>query len=389
VEELLTRRRFLTNLLAGIKIAAFSVLFPNAFSGCARASRTTEPAGAEALSLREIARRGVHHGNGKFLNPFSKTDNGGPWSLVKWKLFSTNRFKDQYARERVLPVSPDWKAIEAHRGLSVTFLKHSCIDIKDLDDHILVDPIFGSVTRFTKDFTPLAFDAREMPVPKHVLVTHGHYDHLDVPSLSSLRKETHVITPLGYDDVFEGLEMNRRTRLDWFGTHRENGREITLLPCNHWTMRNPLVGPNRSLWGSYLIKSAAGPTIYVSGDTAYFRGFREIGEEFDIDLAIVNLGAYEPRWMMAAHHMNPAEAVKAFKELRAKRLMVVHWGTFRLGDEPVYLPPIELRRELEKEGLLARYVLLEHGKTLFLEQSDAVDEKETAPSANGAGKEKG
>src|SRR5208337_2870795 len=99
---------------------------------------------------------------------------------------------------------------------------------------------------------------------------------------------------------------------------------------------------------------------------AYFRGFREIGKEFPIDLAITNLGAYEPRWMMAAHHMNPAETVRAFKELGAQRLMVVHWGTFRLGDEPVYLPPIEIKRELEKEDLLSRFVSLEHGRTLFL-----------------------
>ncbi|MGA2108975.1 MAG: MBL fold metallo-hydrolase, partial [Syntrophorhabdales bacterium] len=223
-----------------------------------------------------------------------------------------------------------------------------------------------SFSRFVKDFTPLAFDVKKLPAPQHVLVTHGHYDHLDVTTLSSFAKETHVITPLGYDDLFGSLGMNRRTRLDWFDSFNEDGREITLLPCDHWTMRNPLEGPNRSLWGSYLIKTAAGPLIYVSGDTAYFRGFREIGKEFPIDLAIINLGAYEPRWMMAAHHMNPAETVKAFKELAAERLMVVHWGTFRLGDEPVYLPPIDIQREMKKEGLLSRLVSLEHGRTLFL-----------------------
>ena len=247
----------------------------------------------------------------------------------------------------------------------MTLLKHAGVLIKDLDAHILVDPIFWSVSRFVKDFTPLPSNQGDAS-PHHVLVTHGHYDHLDVPTLSSFAKGTHVITPLGYDSLFGGLGMGRRTRLDWFDSFEEDRREITLLPCDHWTMRNPLEGPNRSLWGSYLIKTAAGPTIYVSGDTAYFRGFREIGKEFPIDLAIINLGAYEPRWMMAAHHMNPAETVQAFKELGAEKLMVVHWGTFRLGDEPVYLPPIELRREMKKEGLLSRLVALEHGKTLVL-----------------------
>ena len=375
MEESLTRRSFMINLLAWTKMIALATLFPGAFLRVARASGRREPVGAEAegLSLREIARKKIHHGEGRFKNPFARAAQGSPWSVIKWKLFSVNRFKSQYAQERVSPVSVDWKAIEGDKGLSVTFLKHAGILIKDLDSHILVDPIFWSFSRFVKDFTPLAFDVKKLPAPQHVLVTHGHYDHLDVTTLSSFARQTHVITPLGYDDLFGSLGMSWRTRLDWFDSFKEDGREITLLPCDHWTMRNPLEGPNRSLWGSYLIKTAAGPTIYVSGDTAYFRGFREIGKEFPIDLAIINLGAYEPRWMMAAHHMNPAEAVKAFKELGAERLMVVHWGTFRLGDEPVYIPPIDIQRELKKEGLLSRLVSLEHGKTLFLK----VDERGT------------
>jgi L-ascorbate metabolism protein UlaG (beta-lactamase superfamily) len=356
------------NLLAWSKIAALSGFFPSAFPGIVRASGRQESVGtqAEGLSLREIVRKRIHHGDGRFNNPFSGIGQGSPWTVIKWKLFSANQFKSQYVQDHVLPVSVDWEPIKGDKGLSVTFLKHAGILIKDLGVHILVDPIFWSVSRFIRDFTPLAFDIKKLPAPKHVLVTHGHYDHLDVPTLSSFAKETHVITPLGHDDVFGSLGMNRRTRLDWFDSFKKDGREITLLPCDHWTMRNPLDGPNRSLWGSYLIRTAAGPLIYVSGDTAYFRGFREIGKEFPIDLAITNLGAYEPRWMMAAHHMNPAETVKAFKELGAERLMVVHWGTFRLGDEPVYLPPIEIQRELEKEGLLSRFVPLEHGGTFFL-----------------------
>ena len=356
------------HLLASIKMIALAHLFPNAFLRVVRASERPESlaAAAEGLSLREIAHKRIHHDDGRFRNPFAQADQGSPWRVIKWKLFSANAFKSQYGQERVSPVSVDWKAIEVHGGLSVTFLKHAGVLIKDMDDYILVDPIFGSVSRFVKDFTPLAFDVGNLPAPKHVLVTHGHYDHLDVPTLSTLAKDTHVITPLGYDDIFDSLEMKRRTKLDWFDSFREDGRQITLLPCDHWTMRNPLVGPNRSLWGSYLIKTAAGPTIYVSGDTAYFRGFREVGKEFAIDLAIMNVGAYEPRWVMAPHHMNPAETVKAFKELGADKLMVVHWGTFRLGDEPVYMPPIEIQRELKKEGLLSRYASPQHGRTLFL-----------------------
>jgi N-acyl-phosphatidylethanolamine-hydrolysing phospholipase D len=131
-------------------------------------------------------------------------------------------------------------------------------------------------------------------------------------------------------------------------------------------MRNPLVGPNRSLWGSYLIRGAGGQTIYLSGDTAYFSGFRELGNMYDIDLAIINVGAYEPRWFMKSRHINPAEAVQAFRELGARRLLVVHWGTFRLGDEPVYLPPIQVKEEMGKVGLAGRLINLTHGQTVYM-----------------------
>jgi N-acyl-phosphatidylethanolamine-hydrolysing phospholipase D len=226
--------------------------------------------------------------------------------------------------------------------------------------------VFSDIYWFIEDFSPLAFNSRQIPVPDHVLITHGHYDHLDKPSLATLEKNTHVISPLGYDSVFKDLGMVNRTRMDWYDIFRDGDRGITFLPSNHWTMRNPVRGPNRSLWGGYIIETAAGRTIYVTGDSGYFDGFAEIGGDFDIDLAIINLGAYEPRWFMASSHMNPRETVQAFKELNARKLMIVHWGTFRLGDEPVHFPPVDIKKELKKEGLLDRLVDIRHGETFFV-----------------------
>jgi L-ascorbate metabolism protein UlaG (beta-lactamase superfamily) len=240
--------------------------------------------------------------------------------------------------------------------------------IKDMDQYIIVDPVFFSPFWFIKDFSPLAFELHEMPKPQHVLITHGHYDHLDKRSLASLDKDTHVITPLGYDGIFKELQMNNRTQLDWFDSYTQGAQEITFLPCNHWTMRNPITGPNRSLWGSFLVKTASGFTIFIAGDAAHFEGFRQLGEAFDIDLAIFNLGAYEPRWFMANSHINPPETVQAFKDLGAKHLLIVHWGTFRLGDEPVNFPPMQIRKEVETEGLLSRLIHLNHGETLFYDR---------------------
>ena len=364
----MNRRQFVRKLLLWSKTTAIFGLFPSLGylkSGNASEKERQMSNQLHGLSLREIARRKLHHGNGRFLNPFSETTHGRILKVLSWKLFHENRFKAYYDQERTMPVSIDWEPIRRHNGLSITFLKHASVMIKDLDQYVLVDPVFFDIFWFLKDFTPLEFDINEMPEPDHVLITHGHYDHLDKPSLASLEKDTHVITPLGYNDIFDDLKMGQRTQLDWFDTFRQENLEITLLPCNHWTMRNPLTGPNRSLWGSFLIKTASGKTIFIGGDAAYFDGFREIGKEFSIDLAILNLGAYEPRWFMASSHMNPAETVKAFSELRAKRLLIVHWGTFRLGDEPVHFPPIDLGRELEKQGLSDRLVQLNHGQTHF------------------------
>ncbi len=324
------------------------------------------PSPFKDYSLKELAQQKLHHGKQRFINPFTDKQHGNMLRVLHWKLFSENKFRSYYHQEEVVPVSIDWEPIREHRDLSITFLKHASVIIKDRDQYIIVDPVFSDIFSFIKDFTPLKFDPQEVPRPDHVLVTHGHYDHLDTQSLASLSRDTHIITPLGYNAIFSDLKMIRRTQLDWFDRFENDKREVTLLPCNHWTMRNPLEGPNRSLWGSYMLRTASGPTIFISGDTAYFDRFREIGQEFSIDLAIINLGAYEPRWFMAGSHMNPSETVQAFKELGAARLLVVHWGTFRLGDEPIHFPPIEIRREMEKHGLHDRLVHLNHGETLFL-----------------------
>jgi L-ascorbate metabolism protein UlaG (beta-lactamase superfamily) len=132
-------------------------------------------------------------------------------------------------------------------------------------------------------------------------------------------------------------------------------------------MRNPLTGPNTALWGGYLVKTASGKTIYISGDTAYFDRFREIGAMGPIDLAVINLGAYEPRWFMKKSHMNPGETVRAFQELGARKLLVVHWGTFRLGDEPVFQPLLDIRKEMASAGLSESLVELGHGQTYHLD----------------------
>lgn len=317
-------------------------------------------------SLKEIARKKLHHGDGIYLNPLGKPRRRRLSQLLRWKLFSESDYKKNYKNEKVQPVHINWEPVKKHTGLSITYIKHSTILIKDRDQYLIVDPVFYDIFWFIKDYTPLAFNLDAMPKPNQVLITHGHYDHLNIDSLEYLGNKPHVITPLGYNKIFKRLKHNNRTQLDWYDSYKAGQTEITLLPCNHWTMRNPITGPNHSLWGSYMIKTADGHHIYVSGDTAYFDGFEEIGKSFPIDLAIINLSAYEPRWFMAQSHINPKETVQAFKQLNAKNLMITHWGSFRLGDEPVYLPPLEIKQEMKKEGIENSLLHLNHGDTHYL-----------------------
>jgi L-ascorbate metabolism protein UlaG (beta-lactamase superfamily) len=365
----MSRRHFFQKMIAVLKTAMIAAIFPaRTISAVIEdAGKSTHYSLLNGRSLREMARQKIHHSSNGFTNPLGSERHGRFWKVMRWKLFHENRFKDDFAGERLKPVSIDWKPIRQHNGLSITFLKHASVMIKDKDRYLCIDPIFSDIFWFIKDFSPFAFDLNEMPAADHILITHGHYDHLDKPTLETFDKHTHIITPLGYNAFFEDLGLKHRTQLDWFETHQDGNRRITLLPCNHWTMRSPFKGPNRSLWGSYLLETSSGHTIYLSGDTAYFDGFDQIGNEFEIDLAIFNLGAYEPRWFMASSHINPAETVSAFKALKAARLMIIHWGTFRLGDEPVHFPPIQIKQELAKEGLLERLVDLKHGQTLYVD----------------------
>jgi L-ascorbate metabolism protein UlaG (beta-lactamase superfamily) len=355
-------------LTTAFKVMLAAQLLPCVGQSVAAGQRNAFPLHYRPLdgrNLRQMATRKIHHGNGVFVNPVGMPRNKRFWQVLSWKLFHANAYADFLDDQTVAPVAIDWEPIKSHRGVSVTFVKHSTLLIKDVNRVLLVDPVFNDIFWFIKDFSPLNFDLEKIPKPDHVLITHGHYDHLDEASLKQLDPETHVITPLGYHSEFNALGMSHRTQLDWYMPWSDGSREITLLPANHWTMRSPITGPNHSLWGGYLIKTAGGPVIYISGDSAYFDGFEQLGDDYDIDLAIFNMGAYAPRWFMAPSHMNPSETVQAFEEIQARRLMIAHWGTFRLGDEPVHFPPRDLRHALGEKRLLSRWIELGHGQTYY------------------------
>jgi N-acyl-phosphatidylethanolamine-hydrolysing phospholipase D len=273
----------------------------------------------DEMGIQAYVQRRLHHLKTGFRNPFNPGARRGLWALLKWRLLSSNAYRAQYAQETVRRVAIDHRVADANARPSITYVNHASIFIRDGASSLLVDPVFKGLSRLVRDYTPLTMVPPALRRPDVALITHGHYDHLDIDSLALLDPETVLVSPLGYGTLFAKLGFRRAKCLDWLETCTVKGWQITSVPANHWTMRNPFVGPNRSLWSGFKVVCPGGYRLYLSGDTAYFEGMDQIGDLLGpLDLAIFNLGAYEPRWFMRHSHLNPAECVSAFLKLRAR-----------------------------------------------------------------------
>jgi N-acyl-phosphatidylethanolamine-hydrolysing phospholipase D len=199
-----------------------------------------------------------------------------------------------------------------------------------------------------------------------VVISHNHYDHLDRASVVGLNaraqldgSNTLFLVPLGQKRWFEDLGITRVVELDWWQKHTVRGVEFFLTPVQHWSARG-VFDQSHTLWGGWSV-FAADLHWYFGGDAGYSADFAETQRRFaelhtpelggGFDLALIPVGAYEPRWFMQAHHMNPAEAVQAHQDLQAKRSVAVHWGTFTLTDEPLDQPPKDLALARTDKGL--------------------------------------
>ncbi len=274
----------------------------------------------------------------------------GPKDMLRWKvvdaLAGRNR-KDPggFVTPRR---APDRALIDAGAP-QITWIGHASFLLTLGGKRILVDPIFrtrlGPVARLAPP--GLALDA--LPPIDVVLVTHNHRDHLDPWTIERLGSAPHYVAPLGNGDLLRKLGATRVTELDWWHSTDLGSIEVTLVPARHWSMRYPW-DRNDALWGGFVIGAAEG-AAYHSGDTGFFDGFAEIGKRCGpIDWAMLPIGAYEPRWFMAPQHMSPEEAVEAGRLLGARCLVAMHWGTFRLTDEPIGEPPERARAAVAAAG---------------------------------------
>jgi L-ascorbate metabolism protein UlaG (beta-lactamase superfamily) len=246
-------------------------------------------------------------------------------------------------------------------GLRVAHVGHASFLIQAGGQNIITDPVFverASPFQFAgpRRVNPpgIAFD--RLPKIDAILISHNHYDHLDLTSVHRLvdRDRCRVIAPLGNDAIIQasrpdiGVEAH-----DWGDVVKlAPAVTVTLFPAYHWSARGAF-DRRMALWASFVIETPAGK-VYHIGDTGYHDGtfFRDHGREFGpFRLAILPIGAYEPRWFMADNHMNPAEAVEVMKALRAEVALGHHWGTFQLTDEGIERPPEALADALRQAGI--------------------------------------
>ncbi|MCC7073406.1 MAG: MBL fold metallo-hydrolase [Deltaproteobacteria bacterium] len=226
---------------------------------------------------------------------------------------------------------------------SLTWVGHATFALRLGGALVLTDPNWSAhLARLFTRRAPPGIALQELPRIDVVAITHNHMDHLDLPTLSQIGNGPLYVTPLGNGRYLRELGITNIKELDWWQSVRLNELQIALVPARHFSMRTPF-DRNDALWGGFVFKSSEG-TLYHSGDTAYFQGFRAIRERWGpIDWAALAVGSYEPRWFMESQHMNPEDAAVAFVDLDARALVPMHWGTFSTADEPLGQPPERLR----------------------------------------------
>jgi L-ascorbate metabolism protein UlaG (beta-lactamase superfamily) len=246
-------------------------------------------------------------------------------------------------------------------ALRVVLVGHASVLLQAGGHNVLIDPVWSErASPFSfagpKRVNPpgIAFD--DLPPIDTVLVTHNHYDHLDLETLRRLaaRHGPRIVTPLGNDTIMrEGGVGGVITAHDWGDRIVLSDRlAVTLVPSNHWSARG-LFDRMRALWAAFMIETPAG-LVYHVGDTGFGDGrlFHDIRRSFDPPrLAVLPIGAYEPRWFMAEQHVNPEEAVRIFGIMEAAHAVGHHWGTFQLTDEGIDRPPQALAQALASEGV--------------------------------------
>lgn len=324
------------------------------------------------LSMFKTARQRYHgppsdHFDGvRFFSPHGLTLRS-TWDLVKWK-FTTKpaRWPRKVKNERIPHL-----AARVESGQAVlTFVNHVTMLVQVNGLNVLTDPVWSErVSPFQwagpRRIRRPGIALKDLPKIDVVLISHNHYDHLDLRTVRKLfkRHDPLFLCALGDGRLLETVKDLRYRELDWYQNVEQGGSRFTFLPSEHWSARG-VSDRNLSLWGSFMIE-APGYSVYFGGDSGYSPHFADIARKFPkIDLALLPIGAYSPRWFMKQHHMDPQDAVKAHKDLKALRSIGIHFGTWQLTDEGLDVPVRELREAVREAGLAeGEFDVMKEGET--------------------------
>lgn len=242
--------------------------------------------------------------------------------------------------------------------LRVTVVNHATVLIQADGLNVLTDPIWSERASPVswagpRRFVPPGLRFEDLPPIDLVLISHNHFDHMDLPTLRRLEAAHRplFVAGLGERRFLQRHGLKRVVELDWWqALPLPTGCTLWATPTQHWTGRG-FGARNRSLWLGFVLGTRGGP-VYFAGDTGYADHFRQTAARFGaMRLALLPIGAYEPRWLTAYQHMDPAEAVRAHQDLQARQSLAVHFGTFELSDEDQRQPPADLARARDAAGL--------------------------------------
>ncbi len=269
--------------------------------------------------------------------------------LLKWNNERRSKVKDLTIN---IPqcLNKRMKEINENKYLtSYTWIGHSTFLIQMNGLNILTDPVWAKRMGFQKRLTEPGFSLDAMPEIDVVVISHGHYDHLDFPTLKKLKGNPQYFVPVGMKRLLLRKGYRNVEEMNWWDCVEHKGINVHFVPAQHWTRRT-MTDMNTSHWGGFIFQNQ-NETFYFVGDTGYFPGFKQIGERFNIDTAFMPIGAYEPEWFMKDSHISPEDSVKAFMELKAKIFVPMHYGAYRLADDTGPEALERLYREWEKRQL--------------------------------------
>lgn len=255
---------------------------------------------------------------------------------------------------KVKPVFPEL----AQGQVCITWIGHASFLVQTPEHSVLIDPNWAKWLKVIKRIKHPGMEIHDLPAIDLVLVTHAHFDHLDRKTLRTIASDQPIAVPQHVGNLVHGLGFNKVHEMKHWESFTHGSLKITMTPARHWGAR--VLHDSHRGFGGFIIEYA-GRTIFHCGDTAYFDGFREIGERSDVEIALLPIGAYEAPTKRDVH-MNPEQALQAFQELRANTMIPMHFGTFRLSYEPLHEPPQRLLEKAMELQLLDKVRLLNEGE---------------------------